>query len=304
MANSARRERFRWLVGRAAWALVAFVALRSPASAVQLTACGETQAPECAGVCPEGQRCLPVLAEIFIVIVEGQDKSEPASKGNVPQAECACIEAVCGGVTLADGQGCCNGVPFTIGVQGCCNGTVQDVNEPCDCTDDLTEAGCCSIEFDGGSQIVEYSAHAAACCQHSLTVGGIPATSITAYTLNAGVDCCGAAGAPRVCGGTCEGSECATTGCCTCGDCDVADVPFCAAADTELGCAAACFLEGICFEDLARFENGVCSESGACQVTDPAQAPAVSHGGLFAAVGLLMLVAAGAFARRRLASPR
>jgi hypothetical protein len=47
------------------------------------------------------------------------------------------------------------------------------------------------------------------------------------------------------------------TGCCTCSDCELADEPFCVAADTELGCAAACFLQGICFENPARFDNGV-----------------------------------------------
>jgi hypothetical protein len=71
-----------------------------------------------------------------------------------------------------------------------------------------------------------------------------------------------------------------------------------------LGCAATCFLEGICFEDLARFDNAVCSRTGACQVTDPVLAPTISSTGLTAAIGVLLLVAAAALARRRLAAPR
>jgi hypothetical protein len=289
----------RWLRSTLS-AYVMIGALCTAAYAVQLTPCGEVTAPVCGGVCPAGQRCVPAFAEINIFVVEQDQVHQPPSPGSAPQGECQCIEAVCGGVTLEDGQGCCNGVPYAIGVQGCCNGTVQGVDEPCDCTDDLSASGCCSIFFDGGTQTIEYPPDVAACCQHSSTIAGVPVSVLSAYTLNAGVDCCGAAGAPALCGGTCQGSECAVTGCCTCGDCLITDGPFCAAADTELGCAAACFLGGLCFENPARFDNGVCSEAGTCQLTDPAEAPAVSHTGLFAAIGLLTLVAAGAFARRRM----
>jgi hypothetical protein len=290
----------RWLC-QVAFAALCVIVLSTAANAVQLSPCGEVTAPVCGGVCPSGQRCVPTFAVIDIFVVLNGQMSQPPSPGNAPpEEECQCIEALCGGVTLADGQGCCNGVPYQIGVQGCCDGQLQAVDAPCDCTDDLSASGCCSIVFDGQPQIIEYPPDIAACCQHSLTIAGFPATTLSVYTLNAGVDCCGAAGAPQLCGGTCEGSECAATGCCTCSDCLTTNEAFCAAADTELGCAAACFLEGLCFENPARFDNGVCSEAGNCRLTNPAEAPAVSNAGLFAAIGLLTLVAGGAFARRRM----
>jgi hypothetical protein len=304
MVGSERKERLRRLMGRGLLAAALVVAGASMASANAPVDCGESMAPQCGGACPAGQRCLPTFAEIFIVIVENEQVAQPASRGQAPQDECACFEALCAGVPLDDGQGCCNGVPFTIGVQGCCDGQIQDVGEPCDCTDDLAELGCCTIDFNGGSQSVLYDANGAACCQNSPSVGGVPATTLTAYTLNSGVDCCSSGGsASQTCGGPCQGSECAASGCCTCGECEGVDAPFCAVGDTELGCDTACFLGGVCFENLARFDNAVCSRTGACQVTDPAAAPTVSQTGMFAAIGILLLVAAGALARRRLADP-
>lgn len=113
--------------------------------------CGDATAPTCGGACPSGLRCVSLRSGF--VKVEGTGPSpdtsaEPASQAGAAPAmgpDCECEEVLCGGVPLENGQSCCNGTPFTIGVQGCCRGVVVAANASCDCPGpiDLASQSCC-----------------------------------------------------------------------------------------------------------------------------------------------------------------
>jgi hypothetical protein len=176
--------------------------------------CGESGSPVCGGTCPSGTRCIDTenlqLAIVISILVAEEEGVSPDS--------CQCVEVRCGGVPLENGQGCCNGIPFTIGVQGCCNGEIVPVDSECFCGSivdaqeqiqgppvDLRENGCCGLGFvplppdssaEQGLFGPTFNVVEQGCCQRGsldnnlLQNGPVVLGSESTYTFGTGLDCC------------------------------------------------------------------------------------------------------------------
>jgi MYXO-CTERM domain-containing protein len=278
------------IIGVIATAAVAFFLVAVPgvepshAGTSSFLPCGgDPIAPECDGSCPDGLRCTQVEnVTVVIVVTDGQNATAPSERAGSSNG-CACLEVLCGGESLDLGQGCCNGVPFTIGEQGCCRGEVIGATETCDCPYpiDFPSEICCGPGFDSTATVPSsgLSASLFACCEN--------AGSAASYTLNSGVDCCPGSSS-TLCLGKCEGSECTQNDCCQCSGCDdegltctslgelpVAPAPGSSPAGAPLqdgsvqnfGCAVACSLAG-CDPSGARVPDASCGESG-CETHTP-----------------------------------
>lgn len=176
--------------------------------------CGESGAPVCGGTCPSGQRCtdtenLSVSIEVLILIAKEEGTTQPS---------CQCVEVLCGGAPLENGQGCCAGTPFTIGVQGCCNGEIVPVDSECICQDivgasdpaeavglpiDLRDTGCCTLganrratdsSTEEGLNAEGFNIVEGGCCQRQFADGNLMQDPLVAsqstYTFGTGLDCC------------------------------------------------------------------------------------------------------------------
>lgn len=195
--------------------------------------CGDSTAPACAGSCPSGMRCVS-LRDSFVSLngtgPNAATKTSPATEAGVASAngaDCECQQVLCGGVALENGQSCCNGTAFTVGVQGCCKGVVVAANATCNCPDpiDLAAQSCCS---NGDLDLPPVAAGQSACCNRTALVA--------AYSLNTHYDCCPESG-PDFCFGRCEAGKCVSDDCCEC-DCEApadecttpgSTLPFCQA---------------------------------------------------------------------------
>jgi hypothetical protein len=252
-------------------AVAAFAVVHAAWGLSGLPECGKADAPQCNGECPSGTRCTQVVDFEFILVrIFNESASGPQQGRNPEEPTCACLEVPCGGVPLEDGQACCNGV-------------VTNASEDCFCSDDENRYACCYNAVNGSQTDIHQAA----------------------YTYNLPLDCC----AGTTCGGTCVGAECAASDCCVCEPFAGLPTPACAAADSDVGCVAACFFSpegvgsfpipelGIGNESGVRIENGTCGEEGCIPPT--ARAPAASSTGL--AVSIVCLAAIGVLAllRRR-----
>jgi hypothetical protein len=160
-------------------------------------------------------RCVSRISGFVRIVGTGPfavSSAQPASQSGAAPAvgppECECQEVLCGGTPLENGQSCCNGTPFTVGVQGCCRGIVVAAGATCDCPEpiDLATQSCCG---NGTLELPPVLAAQFACCNRP----GLAA----AYSLNTHYDCCPESG-PDFCFARCESGACVTDDCCEC-DC-------------------------------------------------------------------------------------
>lgn len=275
-----------------------------PAFAVGPLPCGEVTIPQCGGTCPDGQRCIATSDFLLVVTaVATCGPTEPLrSEAAAQNGDCECAVVPCGGVPLAQNQGCCNGRAFTLGTQGCCHGVIVDATQACECGEsiDLATTGCCgdTTPFDPALQT---------CCQQPVTQEGCTGTVSTVSSFNFGFDCCpsAVATASEFCDGRCEGSTCESdAACCQCEECF--EAPRCAAGGPTvieglpIACLVGCFTQA-CFQlEATQVDGGTCTEDGRC--VRPAVTPAVSRGGMLLAAGLL--AATGGLALMRLRKTR
>lgn len=299
--------------------------------------CGESGSPVCGGTCPAGTRCIDtnnLQLTIILLVATGTDEEQGAT------TSCECVEVRCGGVPLENGQGCCNGTPFTIGLQGCCNGEIVPVDSECFCgslrlaqeqingpTIDLRERGCCELGFpvratdpptESGLFDTTFNVAEGGCCQRRLLGENFPedpfvATEAT-YTFGTGLDCCpdGPIALPEELdvnlqealdlAGLCAGT-------CFESECATQDCCRCEGCIEEIegtcisaGSQSTC--ESLCStfgcEGVTYVANAMCTEDGSC-IPSATAAPAASSTGLVTL--LLALMAIGGFAivaRRRL----
>lgn len=296
--------------------------------------CGQSGSPVCGGTCPSGMRCidtenLQVTISISVLLAE--------EEGTSPDS-CRCVEVNCGGVPLENGQGCCNGTPFTIGVEGCCNGEVVPVDSECFCGDisgaqqvqgvpiDLHERGCCGVgsilpptdsSTESGFLDSSFSVVEEGCCQRTLLDGNqtqdpLFVASESTYTFGTGLDCCpgGSIVPPEDLeldiqealdlAGLCAGT-------CFDSECASQDCCRCEACTDDLGdaCIAAgsqSTCESLCTtlacEGATYVANAMCSEDGSC-IPSAAAAPAASSTGLLALLAALLAVGGFAILGRR-----
>ncbi len=301
-----------WLILRVAVLSLTIAAAAGPAAAGPAPPpCGEATAPQCGGQCPAGQRCVASpdtfsrIAVTLALLCPDASVAPIQQESQAANGECECAEVRCGGVVLGQDQGCCNGRPFTLGLQGCCKGAIVDAGAPCECNEeaiDLAVAGCCGEQ--GSEQPFDPALEA--CCQQPVAAGACSGHLSTISTFNLGFDCCAGpdASSSRFCDGQCAGSECAASGgCCQCEGCLAGPQCVDAGASTvidgiPIGCAVGCLAEScLDFENVTHLANSMCTEGGSCVPREPV--PAATPTSLVVAVGLLVAASGLAFARRR-----
>ena len=242
--------------------------------AVQPTPCGEATAPVCGGVCPAGQRCLPAFAEIVIFVVVNGQVSQPPSPG-ARRNRSASASKPSAAAWLRRWARMLQRRSLHDRRAGMLRRSLQSVDEPCDCTDDLSAYGCCSIVFDDEPQTIEYPPLIAACCQHPQRSGRRLGDHADRLHVERRRRLLRRRGRAALCGGTCEGSECAVTGCCTCDDCES---PTCPSAPLPTPSSDAP-PPASCRASASRIRRASTTVSAArrepAQLTDPAEAPAV-----------------------------
>jgi len=308
MGNGARMNprQGRLVIGVALGLIVTVVVAAGirPAKALIPPACSEAGAPTCGGTCPEGLRCIATSDALSSIAISASltcGAAQPVRRERAASdGGCECADVRCGGAPLAQDQGCCNGHPFTLGVQGCCHGQIVAAGEPCNCNGtaiNLATTACCGEAENAQT----YNPAVAACCEQMNTTESCQVVVSTTSTFNFGFDCCPSTGQVQFCDGQCHGSQCESIGCCRCESCFGQEAACAPGGKTvvegiEVACIVGC-LDQACTNNANQIDMAMCTEAGACVAEAPA--PTVSRGGLLVTVLVLAAGGAIAIARRR-----